>query len=144
MTCNWDEQFKDLVLLSSMRKHIRNNKISQYTVVFFFFNSTETVGSEHLTVDAELTLVKFRNKLLCMSCQYMTDLILPTAHNHAAEIWGCPIRDKYMASKNVQFYVYWHKWSFLYSWNLKTGKIRNRVHIKCLGLVFFFLTGNLT
>lgn len=139
MTCNWDEQFKDLVLLSSMRKHIRKNKISQYTVCFFF-NSTETVGSEHLTVDAELTLVKFRNKLLCMSCQYMTDLILPTAHNHAAEIWGCPIRDKYMASKNVQFYVYWHKWSFLYSWNLKTGKAEKygiESTLNVLGCFFF-------
>lgn len=30
-----------------------------------FFYSTETVGSEHLTADTELALVKSRNKLVC-------------------------------------------------------------------------------
>lgn len=44
----------------------------------------KTVRSEHLTVDAELTLAKSRNKIHCISRCYMRNLIQPPA----AEVLG--------------------------------------------------------
>lgn len=139
--CKWDEQLKGSVMFSFTRKYIRNDKTWVKSLFFYSIEIVQCnseVWAPHSWCRINFGEIRKQNSLHLMLVHERSD---PTHSSWGFGVLIKPRQDllwvKYMAGKNVQFYKYWHEWSFLYFMALKPGKAEKH-RKKVPNILFFF------